>query len=158
MVSVYTTRTIKDVQVALTIIDAMRKGTATNVQRNLYMAGLVGCWGRSDVNRIQIAVNQIATLLRAKGKDITVSPVTITPNRAMTLEHLNQIMANIKLLRDAYYVKSSTPDIPSLTGEMTIEKANAIEQNLLDISLLLDGEIASYRYSGTQFNSGVDAL
>ena len=67
-----------------------------------------------------------------------------------------QYIVNVKSIRDAYYIMTSSPELPEPTAPLTYDGANAIEKLLYDISQLYDAMVASYRLCGT-FQSGANS-
>lgn len=72
------------------------------------------------------------------------------------LSQWRQYIANVQALRDAFYTRFATPELPAADAKLTYEGANTIERVLADIDELISCMIAGYRRSGT-FNAGDNA-
>lgn len=60
---------------------------------------------------------------------------------------------NVQAIRDAYYIMTSSPELPEPTAPLTFDGANAIEKLLYDVQVLYTSMLASYRKCGT-FQAG----
>lgn len=103
----------------------------------------------SDLNRVGNAMYYIAARLRACGWDITVSPRTdwvltdrVTPSAAK--RYLN----NLRKIRTALTLFSTTPDAPSGAAPFNAQEANNIEKILIDVEDMVERTMSAYFYSG----------
>lgn len=72
------------------------------------------------------------------------------------LSQWRQYLANVQVLRDAYYTLAETGQLPDAEDRLDYAEANNIEKVLADIDLLINGMKSSYRRCGT-FQSGNNA-
>lgn len=91
------------------------------------------------LNRVEQACEYLSAIL-----DVPISTKEWQMEDFRTQTEMNRLYNNIQKLRDAYYVKSSTPNTPNPITYQTITQANAIEQILKDIGDMYDS-VASGR-------------
>ena len=131
----------------------MSDGTATEDEKAAYRSNLIGCWGISDLTRIQGAITQLTADLEARGINVATSGVIFWPNVFITKGMVIQILNNIELILRAYIRPVSAPAVPSAEGEMTFTKANDIETILFLVDSILDKHKAGMkRFSGTLYS------
>lgn len=76
-----------------------------------------------------------------------------------TVSQMQQYLSNVNALRETLVVFQSTPLTPETMEKLTTEKANNIEQILVDIEQLIRWMIAGYvRSSAPSFYSGSSPL
>lgn len=116
-----------------------------------------GAYNYSDLNRVEKAVKYLADLLNENGYPVEIEDVrtnwaaTDVPSMAEMTRYLN----NVRKIRGAFYTLPTTPQVPATMRGLTYDKANAIEQILADVDVLLNNMIASYTYSGDIFGGEV---
>lgn len=109
-----------------------------------------GCYyNAEDLNRVGRAVAYLADLLRAYGYDPDVHPRTDwtiedVPDRGDMLAYLGDIRA----LLAVFCVLPTTPEPPESMERLGYQGANAIEQILVDMYLLVLNMCAAWLYCG----------
>lgn len=108
-----------------------------------------GAYSYTDLNRVEDAVAFLHQRLGELGYD-TPQPVTRTwtvydvPTEADMTRYLN----NVKAIRDALSVYSTTPNVPASMHKLTFQGANDIERILLDVERLAENMVFTFAYSG----------
>ncbi|MCI8387504.1 MAG: hypothetical protein HFE63_03440 [Clostridiales bacterium] len=125
--------------------------------RGNVLISLRGCYNVADMNRVTAAVSELAAQLNLAGYGVSVSVREYSLGELIRKSDWRKYLANVQALRDAYYVRADTPELPKPTDRRSIEGANAIERTLYDISVLVDCMKASYRKCGT-FAAGNNAV
>lgn len=159
-----TDRTGIDVSHASEIIEKIKTGTADADDIAEYMAGLKGRYNFTDFNRVEIAVNYIANLLRtspaeiksyADARGVALTGLLVLPYNPMdyfvtvktdwnktdipTVEDAERYIENVRNLLDA--IQSVYPSVPSTMKSLTFIGANAIEESLRILHNTLVDEI-----------------
>lgn len=121
----------------------------TENERLQWLSGLKGSYNPSDMNRIEMAVQIIADLLNKYEYKVDISTFLhwgkkSIPNRT----DLKRYLDNVSRLIKAFYIKPTTPELPSDMNKFTFEEANAIEQILIDIYVLFKNMTTSFIYCG----------
>lgn len=145
-----TDRTLSDVESVRALTSAIRAGTATTEQVSQYVNVLQkGAYTYRDLNRVEEAVQYVAERLREFG--YLSSPPTLQswsvedkPNAASFARYFG----NVKMLRDAIAVWASTPEAPNGVAGFDYNKANALEQILIDVDQILTHISQAWFYSG----------
>lgn len=117
-----------------------------------------GYYGIEDLNRVGEAMCYIAERLRAFGFDITVNPRTnwmLTDK--MTESEANLYLINLRKIRAALAMLTTTPPTPSGAAPFNMQEANDIEKILVDVEWLLNRMPFAFRHSGS-FYSGQGGL
>lgn len=103
----------------------------------------------TDLNRIESACKELATLLTSYGYPVYITTKTNwTMTDKRTESEMERIRKNVKALKDVYYSASGTPAVPSTLNPITWQKANNIEKILYHIDLLIQGMKQVFVYSG----------
>lgn len=90
-----------------------------------------------DLNRIEEACAYLAECL---GVEVEIKVWAMEDFRAET--QMQRIRQNIQTLRDAYYVKSTTPATPTKITFSSIYQANDIEQILKDLGEMYENMVS----------------
>lgn len=91
------------------------------------------------LNRIETYMSELSDLLNECGYSNTIVTKTNWNNTdLLDLDNVNRYIGNINILRNAFSVKSSTPDTPTTLEKLSINGANAIEQILYDMTDLIE--------------------
>jgi hypothetical protein len=119
----------------------------------------------NTLNRVESAVKLLAAALTSAGYPVEVTPVLKGSKsedrewqegdivrRAQWATYLD----NVQRLRDAYYTRAETGQLPKPGDKLGYVGANTIEKVLADIDLLIDCMKSSYRRCGT-FRAGNNA-
>ena len=121
----------------------------TSEERTLYLSDqLKGAYKASDFNRVEAAVEYVASKINASGTIVVVSTRTWADSDVPTAEEYEAYRQNIVALRAALAVLPGTPSVPESIPALTIEEANHIEQILLNIDSMLDLMAAAPIFSG----------
>jgi len=119
------------------------------------VSDLKGSYNYSDLNRVESNCEYIMDTLDSYGYTST---LIIKTNWVMTdfptVVELNRIRNNILDLRVVYHTMIGSPDI-LIHNYLDYVDANALEQNLENLYILIGLMIQSFIYCGTQ-NCGVD--
>lgn len=145
-----TDRTSGDVARAKELLEKARLKTLTVTEQLEYLAGLKGCYNISDINRVGGLINDIAQLLNTGGYTVNISAKEDYPNGyIMSKSDVESYLAMVTALKTAFYVKSSTPEVPLITQWLDYEGANNIEQILSDVYELVCAMQEAYKPLGT---------
>lgn len=157
MLDLITDRTTADVDAVKSLAEAIKAGTATDEQVREYLDALhKGAYTYRDLNRVENAVQYVAERLHEFGY-LHVPPLVESwnvedkPNE----QDFTRYFANVAMLRNAITVWSSTPAAPSSVNGFDVDKANALEQILVDVDQILNHIQASWFYSGDLFSGEV---
>lgn len=108
-----------------------------------------GAYNASDLNRVEETVDYLAGLLRNCG-----NTVEVYPKKGWTTEDvpansdMKRYLDDVAALRTVLAVLPTTPEVPAGMEGLTYREANAIEQILADIDLLIKNVTAAWFYSG----------
>lgn len=152
-----TDRTLADVEAVQTLTKAIKHGTATDEQIREYLDVLhKGAYTYRDLNRVEDAVQYVAERLHEFGY-LPVVPhiqswsVEDKPNEQDFIRYFG----NVAKLRNAITVWSSTPAAPNSVNGFDVDKANALEQILVDVDQILNHIQASWFYSDDLYSGEV---
>lgn len=121
----------------------------TEQERAEWLTPLKGAYNAEDLNRVGRAVKYLSNLLEEYGY-----AAPVTARRDWTQEDIpNQrdmavYLADVRTLMDAYCVLPTTPELPESMRKLGYQGANAIEQTLVDIHILILNMAAAWCYSG----------
>ena len=152
-----TDRTRADVDAVKALAEAIKAGKATAEQVSSYLNEIQkGAYTYRDLNRVEEAVQYVAGRLQEFGY---LSPAPITGRWSVTdkpnAEDFARYFGNVKLLRDAISIWSSTPEAPSGVAGFDFNKANDLEQILVDIDQILTHISQSWLFSGDIYSGEV---
>ena len=102
-----------------------------------------GFYNLSDLQRINAYIEYLSEKL-----SIEITPVAFQLGDAITLEKINQVLYNIRVIKEKWHVANDTPALPIASG-LNFAGANAIEKNLLALSEFLFSFEVDKKYSGT---------
>lgn len=152
-----TDRTLGDVEAVNSLTAAIKAGTATEEQVSQYLNTIQkGAYTYKDLNRVEEAVAYVAGRLHEFGY---LSPLPHTESWKVTdkpnVDDFARYFSNVKTLRDAITVWGSTPEAPSDAVGFDYDKANALEQILVDVDRILTHISQAWFYSGDLFSAEV---
>ncbi len=152
-----TDRTTADVDAVKALTEAIKAGTATEEQVSQYLNEInKGAYTYRDLNRVEEAVAFVAGRLMEFGY---LSPLPHTESWSVTdkpnEEDFVRYFGNVKMLRNAITVWASTPEAPNSAVGFDVEKANALEQILVDIDQILTHIAESWFFSGDLYSAEV---
>lgn len=126
-------------------------------QRDLLLKNDRSFYNATDLNRVESQTHYVETLLQLYSyfnsqlnckQDWEISDF---PTESEMRRYLN----NIKELMDVYYLKTSTPQLPTDMDDLTIYEANDIEKILYDMQILIENMVSQFNYSGELFSGEV---
>lgn len=120
----------------------------TAEERAEWLSPMRGSYNYTDLNRVEEAVAYVAGRLKEYGY-LSYQPIIRywSAEDIPTENDLTRYFGNIATLRRAISVWASTPEAPDGVSEFDINKANALEQILVDVDEIL------VRISGAWFFS-----
>lgn len=93
----------------------------------------------SDLNRVGAAAEYVARRLAERAYFAEVSSKTDWEMASLpTAAQMEIYLQNVRNLREAYFVRDTTADLPADMRKLWFYEANAIEQNLFDMDFLID--------------------
>lgn len=152
-----TDRTKADVEAVSALTAAIKAGTATEEQVSAYLNEIQkGAYTYRDLNRVEEAMHYVAERLREFGY---LSFVPVIENWSVTdkpnVEDFARYFGNVKTLRDSIAVWDSTPEAPNSIAGFDFNKANALEQILVDINQILTHISQSWLFSDDIYSGEV---
>lgn len=150
-----TDRTYEDVQLWQTM-KALGWAGMNPTQQAQWTAGLKGAYNATDLNRVNEAMEYLASVFSSYGYAVTLQPVPTwfvgeIPNEAQ----MSVYLANVAALRAVLDMPPTTPAVPVDMALLTYIEANNIEQILVDINRLLLNAAEAWFYSGDIFSGEV---
>lgn len=158
-----TDRTAADVSRVKTIAAKAWTGM-TDAEKNEWSAGIKGAYNASDLNRVGAASEDLASKFRVVGYTLpgyarirvardesesdALDPYTWYVSDVPTATQMEQYLRNIETLRSRITAVETTPETPESMAGLTVDKANAIEQILIDTDTLLARSQQAVYYSG----------
>lgn len=100
-----------------------------------------GCIAYTDLNRVETACRELADILLVNIE----TKVDWGMRDFRTDSDMQRIRSNIEKLRNAYFVKSTTPATPRRIEYQSITEANNIEQILADIYTMYKSSLRGAR-------------
>lgn len=147
-----TDRTAEDVQ---RVKELASKGLRMSEEEMAgWLSGLKGAYNFIDLNRVEDAVEYVASRLQTVGW--FVYPVTKkdwTVSSFPTSEEMQRYLDNIRLLRSTLPV--GIPEVPSDTNNLTYVEANTIEQILLLLDAAVTNILKNSIYSNETYSGEV---
>ena len=135
-----TDRSLSDVEDVKVLAEAIKAGTATEEQIRQYLdVNHKGAYTYRDMNRVEDAVHYVATRLYEYGYLRTFPPIrqwTVAdkPNQ----QDFQRYFGNVAMIRRAIAVWANTPEVPDSMVGFDVNKANALEQILVDVDQILN--------------------
>ena len=145
-----TDRTLADVESVKKLAEAIKSGVATEEQVQEYLnVHQKGAYTFEDLNRVEAAVVYVAERLKEFGYGTSISPT-----ETWTMEHkpnkadFDRYLWNIAQIRSAITVFRTTPTAPDSMVGFDVNKANALEQILVDVDQILNKIQAAWFFLG----------
>lgn len=145
-----TDRTLADVEAVKRLTETIKNGTATAEQVHEYLnVHQKGAYTCEDLNRVEAAVAYVVNRLKEFGYPLAIYPVATwsvesKPNKA----DFNRYFWNVSQIRDAIAVWKRTPKAPDSITNFDVNKANALEQILVDVDQILNHIQAAWCFIG----------
>lgn len=118
-------------------------------ERHEWLFSSKGSYNYTDMNRVETAVQYVASRLRDTG--FVVDPIVKTTwevNEIPSRNDMNRYYNNVAELREIIPVYPTTPESPTIEQKLSHREANALEQILFDIDELLTKIQQACFYSG----------
>lgn len=129
-------RTPSDVNRVQTLTQKLIAGTATNAERQEWLAGMKGSYNFADLNRVGEAVEYLESVLDGLGYHISVSPKTDWSEGDFPLpDTMETYLRNIQKLRTR--LPFVAPDAPASMAQFGYQQANNIEEILHNLEQAL---------------------
>lgn len=145
-----TDRTLADVKAVQELAETIKRGEATEEQVLAYVSSIQkGAYTHEDLNRVENAVQYVAGRLVEFG--YLAAPLKTeswTVEDKPNADDFARYLHNVALLRDAITVWKNTPEAPLTMVGFDVDKANALEQILIDIDQILDKIRDAWLYLG----------
>lgn len=125
-------------------------------ERSEWLSPMKGAYNYTDFNRVEEAVAYVAGRLKEFGY-ISVLPVARSwfAEDIPTEGDLFRYFSNVATLRGAIAVWASTPVAPANVDRFGANEANALEQILVDVDLVLTRISQAWFYSGDLYSAEV---
>lgn len=138
-------RTAFDVNRMSVLAEKIKAGTATSDEVSEYITSPRGAYSYTDMNRVGEAINYLVSEVRKAGIAISLTAKTDWKQTDIpTREQLQGYLDNVSVIRGVISVPATVPKVPTKIwaseGQrdgLTYDKANAIEQILVDLDTLL---------------------
>ena len=150
-----TDRTAEDVERVKLLAEKAWQDMTTE-ERTEWLSPMKGSYNYTDLNRVEEAVSYVAERLNEFWY-LPFLPATRTwsaediPNAS----DLSRYFGNVATLRRAITVWASTPEAPRSIDGIGINEANALEQILADVDLVLTRISQAWFYSGDLYAAEV---
>ena len=144
-------RTAEDVERSLALAKKAEAGTLTDTEKTEWLAGMKGCYNAADMNRVEAAVNQLASALTSAGYPAAVTPVlkgaSVLPSGYTELEYIQS--------SGTQYIDTGVVPSTALITEITFAcESNGIAENAIFGSawsvsgyfFMVYGEINGFRW------------
>lgn len=152
-----TDRTISDVTAVSGLAEAIKNGTATAEQVRQYLeVNQKGAYNHTDLNRVEEAVLYVAERLKEYGY-LSTLPITRhwSAEDIPNTSDFSRYFGNVVMLRGAIAVWKNTPAAPNSIDGFDVNKANALEQILVDVDLVLTRISQAWFYVGDLYSAEV---
>ena len=145
-----TDRTLTDVETVKKLAEAIKSGEATEEQVQEYLnVHQKGAYTYEDLNRVESAVVYVSNRLKEFGYGTNIRPVeTWSMENKPNKEDFDRYFGNVAQIRSAITVFRSTPEAPDGVVGFDVNKANALEQILVDVDQILNKIQAAWFFLG----------
>lgn len=152
-----TWRTAADVSRVCFLSQKIIAGTITAEEKAEWLsAEMIGAYNYTDINRVGEAVQFITERLAEIGISvITVGKSDWTESDIPNGSNISYYLEDIQKIRNALVVTEATPQVPNSLSGLDYQKANDIEQILLDIDALITLIMRSWMYAGEVYAGGM---
>lgn len=121
-------------------------------EQSEWLAPMKGCYGHTDMNRVESAVEALSARLSELG--YLYHPVVKTDWNlwsAPTKRDFERYLGNVATMRKLLKVYADTPMAPTTGNRLDWNRANDIEKILSDIEKLADSMVQNRYYAGEIF-------
>ena len=152
-----TNRTPGDVDEVKELAEVIKAGTATEEQVRKYLEEInKGAYTYRDLNRVEEAVRYVAIRLNNYGYLSSVPAIrTWSIGDKPSKSEWDTYFYNVSLLRRSIPVWESTPEAPASIVGFDTNKANALEQILVDVDQILNRMADAWLFSGDIYSAEV---
>ena len=131
-------RTNNDVSRLKTLRTKVINRTASEKEYQEWLTSLKGAYNNSDFNRVGEVINYLSDILNSYGYTNNAKARTDwSKSEKPNPEQMDNYLTNLNKLKEAYFVKNTTPELPTDMVKLTFVEANNIEKMLQDITDLL---------------------
>jgi hypothetical protein len=111
---------------------------------------LKGAYNNSDLNRVEAKVQELKEILKSYNyfDEELVIKLDWAKTDFLRTGDSDRYLGNVRKIRDAYFTKTTTPDLPITLNKMDYRDANAIEQILVDIEDIIINMEQMFVYCG----------
>lgn len=128
----------------------------TAAERAEWLTAMKGCYGYTDMNRVESAVKLLAERVSKLGYLYSPQVKTNWKRQEIpTREDMNRYFGNVRQLRSLVPVFPSTPSAPSTGDRLNYSRANDLEKILLDIDQVSEIIPKSWHYAGEVYSGEV---
>ena len=152
-----TDRSLADIEAVKKLAEAIKSGVATEEQVQEYLTvHQKGAYTYEDLNRVESAVAYVANRLKEFGYGTDIRPVeTWSMENKPNKEDFDRYLWNIAQIRSAITVFKSTPVTPDSMVGFDVNKANALEQILVDVDQILNNIQAAWFFLGDLYTGEI---
>lgn len=121
----------------------------TDEEKAEWLGAMKGCYGYTDMNRVEGAVALLAQKVSALG--YLYSPtvkMNWTRQDVPTRADFERYLGNVEGLRNAIPVFPSTPSAPNIYSRLNYRSANELEEILLDVDLIANNIPKTWHFAG----------
>ena len=126
-------------------------------QKDLLLHTDKSFYNATDLNRVESQTHYVETLLQLYS--YFHSQLNCKQDWQMsdfpTESEMKRYLNNIKQLMAVYYLKTTTPKLPTDMDDLTIDEANAIEKILYDMQILIENMVSQFNYCGELYSGEV---
>ena len=120
----------------------------TEDEQREWLSDMKGAYNSTDLSRVDAAVEYLAKRLEEYGYHAEINTYKLWNMRSVpSLEQMTQYLDNIRAIRSAFTVLSTTPQVPNDMRGFDYRKANNIEQILFDVDYLITVMMKSWFFS-----------
>lgn len=155
MLELITDRTPRDVA-RLQELNSKGWANMSDAEKTEWSKASKGAYNYNDLNRVEAAVDYLAKKLKEIGYAVEIQGVrTWSVNEVPTLSDMTRYLENVRRIREAFATLNTTPQMPASMIGLTYSGANAIEQILADVEVLMGNMVSSFINCGEIFGGEV---
>ena len=128
----------------------------TEAEKTEWLGAMKGCYGHTDMNRVEGAVALLAGKISALGYLYSPSvKMNWTKEDVPTRADFERYFGNVEGLRNAIPVLATTPSAPTVYSKLSYRTANDLEKILLDVNLIASNVTKAWHYAGELYTGEV---
>ena len=132
-----------------------KKGWAgmNDTERTEWLSAMKGCYGITDMNRVEAAVEVLSERLRELGylHPTLTTKTNWSASDVPTKVDFDRYFSNVEALRKAIALGPSTPETPTTKVNLDFQRANDLEEILLNIDKATTNLQKTWFYAGDIF-------